>query len=256
MIGLGILTFNRLEYFKQVIATIPFDKIQHCVIVNDGMAYPTDIIPKDAVLIQHTSNKGIGKSKNEALQYLLNKGCEDLFLIEDDILIKDPNVFNEYIRTAKKTGLFHLNFEQVGANLLQLKVAYDDETTIALYKNPQGAFGYYYRNVLEKLGLLDEGFINAFEHVDYVYRLSQVGLLPPFWFFPDINNSEKYLEPILGSIESSTITNKANYQDNWHNSAHRFIELHGRFTNEIPILHQEKILSSLTKIYNEFGDKR
>ena len=39
-----------------------------------------------------------------------NTDCEHIFIMEDDILIKDENVFKEYIRHSLISGIKHLNF--------------------------------------------------------------------------------------------------------------------------------------------------
>ena len=44
---------------------------------------------------------------------MLNSGCDHFFLIEDDIKIKDINVFEKYIDTAKAFKLEHLIFGAV-----------------------------------------------------------------------------------------------------------------------------------------------
>ncbi|MEO6582966.1 MAG: hypothetical protein ABIO05_01505, partial [Ferruginibacter sp.] len=93
----------------------------------------------------------------------------------------------------------------------------------------------------------------AFEHIDLVYRYSKVNVMPPFWYFPDISNSNEYLDIIPGSLENSTITNKEMYQENWQMSAQRFVQLHGHFTNEIPDIGTQKALSVLMTLQKQYG---
>jgi hypothetical protein len=96
-IGVGMVTYNAEDRIKQSAKTIP-TWIENFVIVNDGTPYSPDSYPEHAHIIQHDTNKCVGAAKNTALDYLLEKGCEHIFLIEDDILIKDENVFKEYIK--------------------------------------------------------------------------------------------------------------------------------------------------------------
>lgn len=250
-VGLGIITYNREDYFKQVYETIPFDRIGHSIVINDGTPYAFK--PDKSELIQHTENIGVGRSKNQALQYLINKGCEYLFLLEDDILIKKPEVFEEYIRIANITGIHHLNFEVTQTNPVQATFIYEENASITLYKNPWASFSYFRKNVIDKLGAFDEGYMNAFEHIDLIYRYSRAGIMPPFWYFPDISNSTEYLEPIPNSIKNSTITNKDNYQSNWQLSAQRFIQVHGGFTNEIPEVGNKKAINILLQLQKLYG---
>lgn len=54
------------------------------------------------------------QNKNEGLRFLLESGCEHIFVCEDDIVIKDPNIYNKYIAAANNSGIRHLNFAYHG----------------------------------------------------------------------------------------------------------------------------------------------
>ena len=100
-IGVGIITYNRPEYYQKVFNSIPKDKIDFLVVVNDGEFVYVD--PKDANTVIHNKNQlGVAVSKNKALKELIDLGCEHLFLIEDDILIKNANVFPEPVGPNNK----------------------------------------------------------------------------------------------------------------------------------------------------------
>jgi glycosyltransferase involved in cell wall biosynthesis len=247
-IGIGILTFNREKYFKQVYKSLKDCVFDELVIVNDGKPY--NFKPTKGDVIQHEENKCIAASKNDALKFLLQKNCDHLFLIEDDILVKDRNVFKEYISVANETGLYHLNFEQAAPNHHQYTINYKDGIAISLWKDPQGAFSYFRSEALQKVGLFDEAYKNAFEHIDLAYRFIAAKLLPAFWYFPDIANATDFLEPIKGSSENSTITNKENYQKNWDLSAKHFIQKFGHFTNQIQEANIRNVTTRLGEIYN------
>jgi GT2 family glycosyltransferase len=235
-IGVGILTYNRPEYYQQVLASVPRNKVGTLVVVNDGEnSYATPQYDIDQVILNNCQ-KGVAKSKNLLLKNLIDRGCKHLFLIEDDILIKDPNVFEAYIKAANSTGIHHLCYEKVANNQSTLKYVMEqqDGVKIGFYHNPQGAFMYIHSNIITKLGYFDENYTNAFEHVDFAYNLITKNVMPPFWYFPDLLDSEKYLTDIEGSNENSTITNKNLYQENWNKSANYFVSKWGKFTNVIP----------------------
>lgn len=246
-IGVGICTFNRENYFKQVYNTVAPCVFDELVVVNDGKPY--SFIPTKGHLIQHKQTGGIAKAKNDALNYLQQKECDHIFVLEDDILIKDPHVFKEYISVAIATGLPHLNFEQACPNQHQFDVNYGDGVAISLWRSPQGAFSYFKADVIKNEGNFDENFKNAFEHIDVVLRLVQKRLLPPFWYNPDLVNSADFLESIPGCNENSSITNKPNYQKNWNHSAQYFIQKFGFYTNQIREANQREVASSLRAIY-------
>jgi GT2 family glycosyltransferase len=234
-IGVAILTFNRPEYYKMVLNCIPRKKIDHLVIVNDGENHYVNETDGDFI-IKNNKQLGIAVSKNKALKILIEKfECEHLFLIEDDILIKNENVFDLYIKAANSTGIHHLCYEKVAGNEKNIKYTHyqPDGTKIGFYQNPQGAFMYINANLIKKLGYFDENYINAFEHIDFAYNLTQKKVAPPFWYFPDLLHSEEFITDIEGSSENSSITNKQNYEENWQKSAQYFTKKWKTFTNQI-----------------------
>ena len=256
-IGVGIITYNRPEYYQKVFNSIPKDKIDFLVVVNDGEFVYVD--PKDANTVIHNKNQlGVAVSKNKALKELIDLGCEHLFLIEDDILIKNANVFEEYIKAANSTGIHHLCYEKVAGNEKSLKYTHEqpDGVKIEFYHNPQGAFMYINANLIKKLGYFDENYTNAFEHIDFAYSLIQKKVAPPFWYFPDLYNSEKYLTDIEGSSENSSITNKEKYQENWQKSANYFTQKWKHFTSDIKDVGIKQLLLSLIDLQNSYSRKK
>ena len=107
-IGIGIITCNRLDFLKNCICSISEDSYDDIVIINDGSKPITRFYGCD--IINNDKNIGVGKSKNKALKYLYEKGCDYIFLIEDDTVVLDNNVFDQYINTSKETGIQHFNY--------------------------------------------------------------------------------------------------------------------------------------------------
>ena len=112
-IGIGIITCNRENLFYKSFSGVP--GVDEIVVVNDGMPYSENAYgTKQAEVIQHKHNRGVGISKNDAFRFLLKKGCEHIFISEDDVQILDGSVIDEYIRSAQVTGIGHLNFAYHG----------------------------------------------------------------------------------------------------------------------------------------------
>ena len=206
-IGLGIITCNRPVFLNQVLNTIPFTRLDEVVLVDDG----TEPLP--SIVATH---------------HLLNPGCTDIFLIEDDIFIKDPNVFDEYIIASKDSGLKHLMFGYHGpANRKDKKpnprcVVDYCPTKIAFNPNCVGGFCYYSRDLLMRIGLFDEVFVNAWEHVEHSYRAVLNGYLPAYWWWPDIANSSDFLEELACSENDSTIRPRSDWKKNIKDGANYF----------------------------------
>lgn len=263
MIGVGLLTYNRPDYYAQVYASLPFCRFRELVVVNDGDGYyvPSpqtgQFDQRHHTVIYGETQRGIAWAKNQALKKLIDKECEHIFLIEDDVTIIDENVFDVYIRHAQTFGIHHLNYLKIDGNERTLKYTYKASNGCALgfYQNPQGAFSYFNANIIKKLGYFDENYMNAFEHIDFEYNLAK-RVAPPFWYFPDVLDSEKYLTTIKGSDENSTITNKANYKANWETSAQYFIKKWKRFTSQIPDDGTECLEKSLQFLETNFSRKK
>ncbi len=65
----------------------------------------------------------------------------------------------------------------------------NNNVSIALNFHICGVLSYYQRKVIEKVGLFDGRFRNAFEHINYTYRIIKAGYHPPFWWFTDVADS-------------------------------------------------------------------
>ena len=100
------------------------------------------------------------------------------------------------------------------------------EIKIAINAHSVGAFCYYTKEVLEKVGLIDEDYTNAFEHVDHDYRIAKAGYCTPYWNWPDLANSMDYLDEIECSERSSSIRPRADWQENIQRGALLFKQKH------------------------------
>lgn len=214
-IGVVLITCNRPAFFEKSITALP--KADKMIVINDGKKISESLVPTYFDdFIQHKKNIGVGRTKNEGLRFLLENGCEHIFLCEDDIMVKNPNIYNKYIEAANISGIRHLNFAYHGdgnrskdGNPIFRKIIYDNNSQIlSLNKNLLGAFSYFNRSILEKVGLIDETFFNAWEHVDHTYRIIKAGMHPPFWWFADVFDSNQLIEDLDVDHSKSIIRNK------------------------------------------------
>lgn len=244
-IGVGIITYNRPEYFEQCYASVQavssnFDEL---VVVKDGgCVYPN--LDTKSQIIDLSINSGVAVAKNLAWDYLITKGCDYLFLIEDDVIIKDPEVFSVYIETSIKTGVRHLMYSKVNENPKRTTIDYGGGVGLDLHRNYQGCFMYADASTVKDVGFFDGGFKNAFEHIDWSYRCALKGMSPPMWWSPDVINSDLYLGCIVGSYNNSSISNGSEYHSNVSLSADHWVEKYGYFTSDI----KDTELSEVVKI--------
>lgn len=270
-IGVGIITCNRPEYLRNLLNTLPYDKIDTLVIVNDGKPIDTFDLHK-GVMLDNPTNLGVGKSKNKAMKHLYDASCDYIFIIEDDMLIKDVTVFNKYIEAYKASGIHHFNygpgspfnrkqtiqnFDLHNRHLLdqhsepnpKLIIEYSKGVKVALYEHTVAMFSFFTREVLEKVGYIDEDFYNAWEHVDHTYRIIKAGYHPPFWWFADIANSANYLTEAPGAIDNSSIANKTEqWEKNVYGGREIYLKKHGHYPNQPPFVTKDEVISIVKKL--------
>ncbi len=111
-IGCAIITYNRPQSLLRLYASIPRERLDYFIIVNDGQPFPEFAGLQVDEFIQHESNQGVGRSKNDALRRMQERGIEHIFLIEDDIYLTDDTVFDRYIEAARVSGIQHFNYSQ------------------------------------------------------------------------------------------------------------------------------------------------
>lgn len=251
-----------MNYFKEIYKNIPLDILSKVVIVNDGTPYDSDAYhhPNDkfnnVLVIQNETNLGVAKAKNVALKNLMDSGMDHIFMMEDDIIIKNPEIFSKYIELSEETKIQHFNFGLHGlANKNSLgnprpkQIVEYKKNKIALYENCVGAFCYYSRKCLEKVGLIDDRFYNAFDHVDHTYQIIKHKMHPEFWWFADLHNSYEYLTDIPWTRETSTISSRNDHNILMTKAINLFKEKNKLGIFELPAYTPEKVKQTLKEIY-------
>ena len=117
-----------------------------------------------------------------------------------------------------------------------------------------GAFCYYHRSCLDDVGLFDDTYLNAFEHVDHSYMLAKKGYSTPYWWWADVANSYDYLDELSCSEDTSIIRQRDDWQYNINKSAEYFISKHGyspAWQNSVPDLSISEVVTILKRIKNE-----
>jgi glycosyltransferase involved in cell wall biosynthesis len=278
-VGVGIITCNRVDYLKTLLnSLIPCeDQIDELVVVNDGdPANSLDLSHKHSAWLDNLANIGVGKSKNKAMKHLLERGCDYIFIIEDDMVILDPTVFNKYIEAHKKSGIHHFNygpgspfnrkqtiqnFDLHNRHLLDQKsepnprliVEYSEEVRIALYEHTVGMFSFFTKTLLEQnIGYMNEDYDQCWEHVCSTYDIIKAGYHPPFWWFADLANSHELITEAPGAIENSAI---AKDRSEWMKKVMAGREIykskHGHYPNEAPLTTKEEVIRKIKQLKDD-----
>lgn len=255
-LGVGIVTYNSENYFRDLYNTLPLERIDELVVVNGGDKYTKDY--KCNKWIQHAENKYPAVCRNECVEYLLQRECEHIFIIEDDMLVKDKSIFDKYIQTSKASGIKYFSFVSTswetgipGKREPRLVVDYRDGSSVSLYKNMCNEFTYHHYTAFTKTGLYDSQFRDPFD-IDMAYRESQQDYSSPFWWFADITGSDNYIEnnPIAVSrlqTERSDGSREQRIQEQWK----LFVNKHKLMVHQIKDIGKDEVIKKLKSIKNE-----
>jgi GT2 family glycosyltransferase len=246
------------------------EQINELVIVNDGKPVDVELFKGEWIL--NEKNLGVGKSKNKAMKHLLDKGCDYIFIIEDDMVVLNEEVFQKYIEAYKMSGIQHFNYGPGSPFNRKQDIQFDlhnrhelkqdtepnpkmildyKNCKIALYEHTVAMFSFFTKEVLEKVGLIDDEFYNAWEHVDHTYRIIKAGYHPPFWWFADIVNSQNYIREAEGAIDNSSIASKSEeWSKNVYGGREIYKRKHGHYPNQPPFVSQGEVIEKIKELKN------
>jgi glycosyltransferase involved in cell wall biosynthesis len=273
-IGVGIITHERPDYLKNLLDSLELCRqdVDLLVVVNDGKPLVDFKLSPNTVFLQNKTNQGIAKSKNRALKYLLENNCNYFFLIEDDMLIKDPSVFNQYVEAYKVSGIHHFNygpgspfnrkqkiknFDLHNRHLLDNdsepnpKLIVDYKTCkIALYEHTVAMFSFFTKTLLDQnLGYMCEDFDNCWEHVSSTNYIIKAGYHPPFWWFADLANSHELIAEAPGAIQNSTIAkDKESWTRRVMSGREVYKNKHGYYPNQPPLHTEQQVIEILKQL--------
>lgn len=197
-IGVGITTYNQEDYFQALYNSIDQSYIDELVVVNGGDEYKNKY---DCHWIQHNKNVSPSVCRNDCATFLMNRDCDHIFLIEDDMIIKNPEIFHEYIQASKESGIKYFAFVSTSAGAGEpykrtprITIEYNSDIALNFYHNTCNEFTYHHKSCFEEVGLYDGNMRDAFD-IDLAYRESLLGKWSsPFWWFADIKNSDDWIQ--------------------------------------------------------------
>lgn len=266
-----IITCKRQKFLENLVASIDREVASkiYIVIAGKDQENPYDRYPKDVeILLCKRNPTVVGIAKNIGLRAAKNDGYKYLFLLEDDILIKDNKVFEEYILTAADSGLWSAqlsyglhggirgnNVALDGTPKKRASVKYTQKV-VDFYLHSFQAFTLIHTDCLNDGGYYDERFLNAAEHLsqhDKFFRRT-IGL-PMFWH-ADIENSHLYITDQDANHESSVIRkNTQEFEKNFQYSWQLFKDMHGYYPQHAPRVSQEDVMKILEDLESRFSKK-
>lgn len=226
-IGLAVITYNRVAMLGRCLAGLDAHAWggadERIIIVDEphDERY-TDDFHADIYFAER--NAGVAAAKNRAFSELLRRGCDHVFTMEDDVTVCSDTTCLEYVEYAQTKGLHHLNYGLHGPGNKGRLFSYRGVTC---YPSCIGAFSYYSRTVLEKVGVMDEAFVNSMEHIDHTWRIAAAGYTLPFWYFADHPQSDLLIRDLDPGLGESVIRSEVDRDDKRRNANAHWLKKHG-----------------------------
>lgn len=195
--GVLILTYNRIEVLKTCLLSVLKSKYPNYIVTivdnasTDGTSDEIMSHFPSARLIRSEANLGYTGGNNLGIKYVLEtERCDYVLILNDDTIV-DPHLMNELINVAERNpgiGIANpkiLDFETqsglcnyYGKYNFYLGVGYQ---SLLNKKNPEeiglmrGTCFLIRREVIKKIGLMDENFFLYFDEADLSYRVRNAG---------------------------------------------------------------------------------
>lgn len=251
--GLVITTYNSEKIFEELYETLPLNKLDDIVVINGGEEYKRKY--SGVHWIQHCKNNYPSVCRNDGLNFLKERNTDYFFILEDDQLILDENIFDAYIEASNISKLgyfcFASNAWETGPpnqRTPKLQVQYSNELTVNFYQHFCNEFTFRTKKMLELSGLYKTQYRYIFD-IQNVYDISKTNLGTPFWYSPDISNSDKYIK---NNPTSESRLNANGERDRKVGLEFElFKKINGRGLNEVLESPQHDVIKKLKQIKNE-----
>lgn len=233
-----VLTWNGLEDTKKCLASLiknTPDDVELIVCDNgstDGTVEYAESLPR-VIVVRNGENLGFVRGNNAAMQ--LVDADRDIVLLNSDTYIEDGRWIEKLAGTAYRSddvGVVGCRIKRIDGNMLQHAGTYmpdftywgqqygSGEQDVNQYNRDREVEGvvfacvYIRREVIEKIGLLDEEFFSYFEDTDYCLKAREAG-------FRVFNCGAL----TIGHLEhGSTKANKVNFNEMFLTSQKTFVK--------------------------------
>ena len=244
----AIVSCNRSEGCKRLYESIDKRRVDVIVVVCNFDECPYDWVPENTVKI--ADKRPVVFQKSFINQYAIDHLYEDLFIVEDDVVVDDNDVWDYFIEFSKVSGIRHSNWNTAVKNQHILDYKVNENITGTIHHNAQGCFQHFHKSILHDVRW-DTSYVNAFEHGDVEYDLSLKKLIPPFWANVSPKGVEKYLT--MNDDGESTITDKEGYEENVKRSLDHWIMKWGKGPSAIAPTTIDKVMRSIKILQKQYG---
>jgi len=207
-IGIAITTHNRpdtlIKALENHLNFLPAGA--KIVVIDDGSTVPATV-PEGVHLVRFPHSRGIVAAKNASLKALIDAGCEELFLFDDDAWPISPSWEQPYICSPEP----HLSYQfldlATNIKIRDVAVLFSDNQHIA-YTGQRGVMLYYHVSAIKQVGGFDPIYERGmYEHGDLALRIYHSGLTS--WAFADVVGSNRLIYSLDEHLSVKRSVNRA-----------------------------------------------
>ena len=176
-IGIAITTHNRATELAECLKSIQefTPSGTPIFVVDDGSTKPAKT-PEGVEVFRFNTSRGIVAAKNKCLELLIDAGCDNLFLLDDDMQVLTTGWYQPYIDSPEHHLAYQFEDLTTGVRLRDITKVYEDTEHVA-FSGQRGVMLYYTRQAIETVGGFDPIYGRGYyEHIDLAYRIHEAGL--------------------------------------------------------------------------------
>lgn len=152
----------------------------------------------------------VAVAKNLLLQWMSDRRCDHLFLLEDDTVLTDRRAVSGYVAAVKASGVHYLSAHPHG-DVTTACAGVDGPVT--LWAHVGAMWTYLSRHGCEVGGLYDARFGNHHGDIELPQRWARLGLCSGWGRLPDATGSEAWVSPRCLTRGESLIGNRPGWAE-------------------------------------------
>lgn len=255
-IGIGIVDLYSKEFLNSCISSIPEEYKKNLWIVSNKIHSSENVT-------NYTKQVSMATMRNYLISQMRIKGLKYYFLLNSNVEIKNPLVFENTIKLANAFGTWFMT--GAGSNNVTLE---EDTLNISLNVSPQfnSNFIFLYSGIVKNFGYFDERFYNTLDLdiIDYINKLRDKKTYPPKHYNPTINAEDVFEKK--ENIQKINFKDLPKSKEDYKPDSDKSLELSVAYfyhkynylpsQNDPAGVTQNELLEAMEQLQKTYGDKQ
>lgn len=252
-IGIGIIDLHSDECLNSCVSSIPAEFKDNTWIVSNKLTNKNNSK-------NYTKQVSMATLRNYLISQMRIKGLKYYFIINSNVQILNPEVFEKTIELAKTFGTWFIT----GPSLKNIPIE-EDTLNLTLNVSPElnTNFLFLYSGIIKNFGYFDERFYNTkdLDVLDYINKLRDKEVYPPKHYNPTIDAS--FILEKNENIEKINFLDIPKTKEDYKPAKEKSLELSIAYfyhkykyiptQNDPTGSSQEELLKSIEKIQKTYG---